>query len=279
MAGEEHPSNFIEQVEACRPGSDDLRAAELALAAERIASHGEARHYYERVQQADNRLAMAFHDLPVPEGLAARLLAALDAASPATAVAPVASETSIELPAAAKSRRLALRLALAASLLAVIGGAWALVGILTPYTDQQCLSAATQASAQLELDRWQNIKTTPAPADRQPHTRLFGSVKSWQSLALLNDQRAVAYRFTNGAMLLVCQPSKTVAALPIAPPAVPQQKAQQSSGTQVGMWTSGGLVHVLLVSGPIEEYRRMTGATRPVVALVGPQCLPDRYDG
>lgn len=279
MAVERNNSNFIEQVEACRPGSDDLRDEAFSLAAERIAHSGEARRLFERVQRSDTNIAIAFHDLPVPEGLADRLLAALGAASPAVAPGEATSPATVALAAKPTPRRLWLRLAVAASLLAILGGAWAIVGQLAPYSNQQCLAAVAQASAKLQADRWTSIKTTPAPASRRPLTRLFGSVKGWQPAALLGDDQAVAYRFTNGATLLVCQPRKQLPPLPTAPPAVPQQKAQQSSGTHIGMWQADGLVHVLVMSGPIEEYRRMTGTTRPVVALARPQSLPSRYDG
>jgi hypothetical protein len=280
MSGERKSANFLEQLEACRPGSDDLRDEALAPAAERIAADSTARRYFEHVQRTDARLNIAFHDVPVPAGLAERLLAAVESASPAVAVGQREPQSGDrELRPATSSRRRALQLAIAASLFAVIGGGLTLLSQLAPYSNQQCLSAAAQAGAQLKPDRWQNIRTTPAPADRQPRTRLSGAIKSWQPASLLGDNQAVAYRFTNGAMLLVCRPGKSVAGLPLAPPAVPQQKAQQSSGMHVGMWSSDGLVHVLMISGPVEEYRRMTGTVRPVVAQVRPQGLPDRYDG
>ena len=287
MSSEANKRQFLEQVEACRPGSDDLRADDFAAAAELVDCDSASHDYYWRVQQSDSRMAIAFHDVTVPEGLADRLLAAVDAAAP-IAAAPIAAGPIAEVPAAATSsetavelrehgnlRRSVVRLAIAASLLAVVGGGLALVSSFTPYSNQQCLADARQAGAKLQPDRWNNPRV--APESHQPKTRLFGTVKGWQPTSLLGDDQAVAYRFANGATLIVGRPSKTVAGLPSAPPAMPQQRAQQSAGTHIGMWTSGGLVHVLMVTGPIEDYRRMTGTTRPVVAQARPQSLPNRH--
>jgi hypothetical protein len=290
MAGEQFNSKFFEQVEACRPGSNDLCGEDFALAAERIEQDRDAERYFERVQQVDAQLASAFHEVPVPAGLADRLLAALDAAAPAAAKEAfdhdIDSETSESRkpqpepqPAVGRRRRV-LQLAIAASLVGVVGGGLALLARLTPYSQQQCLAEAKQISAQFNAEGWKRIdRAHPAPENRPIKTRLNGSLKAWRTTSLLGDDLAVAYRFRNGATLLVCQPSKVVSGLPLAPPSVPQQKAQQSSGTHIGMWTSGGLVHVLMVSGPLEEYRSMTGTTRPVVAFTRPQGLPNRYDG
>lgn len=276
MASEANKREFLEQVEACRPGSDDLRASDLSAAAEQIDRDAASRVYYTRVQKSDSRVAIAFHDVPVPDGLADRLLAALDVAAPQadSIIAPKPATPDVELPRHGSSRRSLLRLAIAASVLAVIGGGLVLVNWFTPYSNQQCLADAKQARAQL-TDRWNNPRV--APESHLPKTRLFGSVKGWQATSLLGDNQAVAYRFANGATLFVAQPSTTVAGLPSAPPAVPQQRAQQSAGTHIGMWSSGGLVHVLMVTGPIEDYRRMTGTTRPVVAQARPQSLPNRH--
>lgn len=278
MPADNHKLSVVEQIEACRPGSDDLCAAEFAPAAGSIAQDSAARRFYESVQRVDGRLAQAFAAVPVPAGLAERLLAQLEAAPPSSPEVELATFAPAH-PSQLAPRRWALRIALAASLLAMIGGGLVLVSRFTPYSSQQCVADAARASAQLQPQGWRNLRTTPAPTARLPKTRVLGVVKSWQPAPLLGDGQAVAFRFANGATLLVCQPGRSVASLPIAPPAVPQQKASASSGTHVAAWTDGGLVHVLLVNGPIEEYRRMTGTTRPVVALARPQILTDRYDG
>jgi len=70
-----------EQIDACRPGKDDLALpalAELAAALPDDASLGEE---LARSQKFDSAVTAALTDLPVPQGLAERLLAA--AAAPA----------------------------------------------------------------------------------------------------------------------------------------------------------------------------------------------------
>ena len=78
---------ILEAMEACRPGHDDMDAPEMAhLAAEMVASR-DLEERFARLQQTDGVLADAIRDVSVPEGLADRLRAALQAAS-ASAVSP-----------------------------------------------------------------------------------------------------------------------------------------------------------------------------------------------
>jgi hypothetical protein len=73
---------ILEALDACRAGHDDLHDADLAALAARLAEDADLRDRLARVQRLDVRLAEAIDDVPVPEGLAERLLVAL-AASPA----------------------------------------------------------------------------------------------------------------------------------------------------------------------------------------------------
>jgi hypothetical protein len=173
---------------------------------------------------------------------------------------------------------LGLRLAIAASLVALVGGGLALIGSLTPFSSQQCVLQALQAQSQLKPNAWRSTLGGSSPANRLPITRLRGTPTDWQPTTLLGDASAVAYRYGQGATLIICQPSKPVSALPSAPPSKPQQKAATSDGTHVAAWVDGGLVHVLVVTGPIQEYRRMTDTRPPVIAQLGPQSLRNRYD-
>jgi hypothetical protein len=68
-----------EAMEACRPQTDDLKDPLLALLADRLASDAELQQRYQRLQRLDQSLADAFRDVPVPQGLAERILERLNA--------------------------------------------------------------------------------------------------------------------------------------------------------------------------------------------------------
>jgi hypothetical protein len=75
-----------EQIDACRPGSDDLALpalADLAAAADRDAAVAAE---LARSQRFDQAVSVALHELPVPAGLMERMLAATETNRPAPAV-------------------------------------------------------------------------------------------------------------------------------------------------------------------------------------------------
>jgi hypothetical protein len=83
----------IEGIEACRPGSDDLFAPEMAEVRAAVERDSAAAKAYRRVQRWDGAAAALVDDVAVPAGLADRILASLDgasnsAASPAQHPAP-----------------------------------------------------------------------------------------------------------------------------------------------------------------------------------------------
>ena len=65
-------------IDACRPGSDDLQQPEMAALAEAIRRDPDVRRRYECSQQFDALVRGPFRDVPVPDGLADRLLAAVE---------------------------------------------------------------------------------------------------------------------------------------------------------------------------------------------------------
>ncbi len=69
----------LEALEACRPGSEDLSDPVMASLVSQMAASRELDDLYERLQKFDASLASAYQDVPVPEGLAERILAHLDA--------------------------------------------------------------------------------------------------------------------------------------------------------------------------------------------------------
>ncbi len=87
----------LEQLEACRPGSDDLQSADMAELARRVAEDPEVREAYRRAQQWDAAVGEAIERVNVPGDLAERLMKALDGAA---AKSPIDSDAATVDPAA-----------------------------------------------------------------------------------------------------------------------------------------------------------------------------------
>jgi hypothetical protein len=96
-------ARIVEAVEACRPGSADVADPELAFLTAEMGVDRELEVIYERLQRIDARLAAAFHDVPVPGGLAERLLARLAAAEGTETGSMLVCESAIEAACGAAS--------------------------------------------------------------------------------------------------------------------------------------------------------------------------------
>jgi hypothetical protein len=70
---------FREQIDACRPGSDDLSLPALAGLAAAVDGDREVAAELSRSQQFDRAVSAAMHDVPLPAGLLERLEARLTA--------------------------------------------------------------------------------------------------------------------------------------------------------------------------------------------------------
>src|SRR3954452_18334797 len=80
---------IVEGIEACRPGSDDLSSPELSDIARRVDADPSVKAAYENVQAWDLVIQNGMENVAVPQQLAERLLARLQAeSSPAAAAAP-----------------------------------------------------------------------------------------------------------------------------------------------------------------------------------------------
>ena len=84
----------LEGIESCRPGSDDLQSPELADVARAVRDDPQAQSTYARVQKSDAAIRAAMEQVPVPVGLAARIVTALAADALATSSASNGAQTS-----------------------------------------------------------------------------------------------------------------------------------------------------------------------------------------
>ncbi|MHB1036978.1 MAG: hypothetical protein ACYC0Y_20365, partial [Pirellulales bacterium] len=156
-----------ESIDACRPGSDDLNAADLSFLAAELAKDARLRVAYDRVQKLDVKIAAAFQDVPVPEGLRERLLARLEeaasqAAPDAATAEPSLAQPPVTLPPPESRPRSTRRwwlsgvAALAASLLiAVLGWPWWFAS--ESHSQEDVLAAAEELwnSEMANPDQWE----------------------------------------------------------------------------------------------------------------------------
>jgi len=125
--------DLIQQLDALRPGSEDLsRLADASVRAE-LAADPQARELYERIQSMDAALGSAIREVETPAGLEQRLLARLNATE---GVEHDPSDTAVQrampAPRRAKSRRWWLTTAAGV----VIAASMAVVFIWQPWSEK-----------------------------------------------------------------------------------------------------------------------------------------------
>ena len=247
-------TNVYHGIESCRPGSDDLQLPEMSHVANAIAADPALEECYHDVQEWDTNVAAAFRDVPAPEGLQERLLAAL-------AEQRLDVDEKPEPPAKTvsrrddSSRRLWIGGALAASLLIALGVSATVWNWSTPVAVETWVATVTELHGSLP-DAWKTAEA--APSDRPSFARLQRdvSVLGWMPIKSKFDSSAVAYRLEHPrgatATLFVFRPAAIDPNLPLAPPAEPSQR---NSRLTTGVWTSDGLVYALVVDGGREQYQ------------------------
>lgn len=267
---------LLEAIEACRPGSDDLADPALTDLADQLETDPELRELYERLQRVDGRLAAVFADVPVPEGLAQRIidrLAVARAERAASAGEEEATETSAPqpvTPVAPRPPRLSRRWLLAAGgLVTVAAGLLTAVWIFNrppQYTEQAVLDAAWGLFSKDESPEQGHLLSDldhPPAADypisrevfRMPGTR-------WRSISGFLGRGGVAYDLpepdgTPRATLYVVRLTVPDVGAK-APPLRPQR---DTGGYCVAAWQEGELLYVLVVRGDSGAYRRCLAPT------------------
>ncbi len=260
---------LLEAMEACRPGSDDLEDPALAPLAEALAADPDLAELFERLRRVDSRVAEAFGDVPLPEGLADRITARLAAANngqkPAGA-APQPDETGVDQPIAEAAKRprrgwpgWVLAGTVAAAAAAVI------VAVILPRRALQDLDQQSVADGAIEFfdgdgDAEGRLAAEAPPPDAYPTDRDFDVRRfpriRWRSIRGFLGRKGVAYDLgaprAPRATLYVVQ---CTAAVPGLPNAVPRRPVSTTRGRSVGAWQKGGLLYVLVVEGDSRTYQ------------------------
>ncbi|NUQ62649.1 MAG: hypothetical protein HUU20_09180 [Pirellulales bacterium] len=263
---------ILEAIEACRPGSDDLSDPSLAFLTSQLAAHPELDQLYERIQRVDARLAKSFKNVPVPVGLADRLVAKLAAARSGEVVSdPIspAPETQQPAPPIPATRRLSRRrlwtaiVAAAATVLAALSLRlfWMGRADSTPIT---CNIAIQEAMGRSVADAGagpsQPRNTAPDDHRFSPDLRLFPDIR-WRTIQDFLGRSGVAYDLVapDGTRATLYAVRGTGAGLPAMPEIKqPYGTAQRTASA----WQAGGLVYVLVVDGDVGKYRQFLNLPR-----------------
>lgn len=244
---------ILEALDACRPGSDDLRQPELTDAAEQIAGDPELTRLREHIETLDAKIGAAMGDVPVPADLAARLLARLPAEQPESEAARDETAATPNEPAATPRGRFGWKRAAAALTLA----AALLVGATLALFDRAPSQLTPDGVRRFAQQRYEELsregdwrELASAPLDRYPTSRrVAGRARRWRRLPNAVDPRAVAYdltprgsKYRTTLMVLHTQ----VAGLSNLPPKDPFW----TQGRLIAAWRQGNLLYVLVLEAP-----------------------------
>jgi hypothetical protein len=262
--------NLYDAIEACRPGSRDHVAPELDWLARELERNPAAREYYERVQRADAAIVAAIADVPVPTGLAERLLAGLaagrqdeNAASDPAAPMPASLQRSVAIAGTTHRTRRWLVLTAAACVVALVAGGVPLALLLwgpQPPTVAQLIDEVTRADGWIDQaiagQSWEgNLSLAPTERAADDENLRYDPF-AFQVLPNRFDDEAVVYQIpapaNARALLFVTQCRSDDEMLGTAPPVVPQN---DTGGWSIGVWQRDGLVYVLAVEGDPQLYR------------------------
>jgi len=240
--------NYREQIDACRPGSDDLSLpalAELAQVAETVRAIA---HELARSQHFDRAVSAAMHDVPLPAGLFERLEAKLAEANDSEAAD---STGEVDLPPAPArfSRRLVLTSAglatAAAIVLAVASQFWSPA---PRRFSQNHLTTEVESwieSSPLNSPTWEPA-TQPAPIAllvpaKKPQVRSF---------VTSNGEKAIAYDLTPAGgqqVLLFVIKTRHVYGVRTSPYTPLTSASGGMGGMALGAWQKDGTLYVLAV--------------------------------
>jgi hypothetical protein len=249
----------------------------MAELAERLAIDREVEALFRRAKRFDVRLAEALDDVPVPEGLAGRIVERLRCIQGASeqSVTHEPAEHTVSVtrrPARTRHRRRALlvgggMIAAAASLTAIV---WVGVNASPSLTEDALLTAGRErfladqrAFADGQGPRSQPLTRQSMPREMPPSSAVVRtrSMRCREAGHLLG-RPAVAYdypgRATPRATLYVVR-AAAAEPLPMRPPADPPIS---TGGVSIAAWQQGELIYVLAVRGGASTYRRLIAPPR-----------------
>src|SRR5688572_4724202 len=176
-----------EQIDACRPGSDDLALPALAELAQAAEQDRAVAAELDRSQQFDRAVASAMHEVTVPPGLLDRLLAATEAAAPTTEVSwpSLVSDSESGSRTARRTRRAWLVAGGSISLIALVALSASYFWLRPArFVSQDELNAAVTSWLNAVLDKpptaWSSVAKPRLPVAFQDRG-VVPSFQSWQT--------------------------------------------------------------------------------------------------
>ena len=256
----------LEALEVCRPGSNDLAEPGLAFLAAEMAGNRALRERHDRLQRLDAKVSDAFGDVPIPDGLAGRIMEQLEAAryEPAAAdqesslpqAPPASAVAEVAKPRARISRRWLL--AGAGSLVAAAAVLVAVIANIQPpvHDESVILDLAMDYFGGDGIRRVQGelVADMPPPDDYpiSPGVLQSGETR-WRRISDFLDCRGVAYDLAprGGARATLYVVKYPAAGLPAVAPLRPFTTRNRSTAA----WKKGSLLYVLVVEGGPKRYR------------------------
>jgi anti-sigma factor RsiW len=252
-------------MDACRADDGDLELDELQPLAEALERDPELAERFARVRRLDDLLREAVHDVPIPDALEQRLLAAVsgnvttsdeshlserlsaprnfpaDPAIPARSVVPFVSRRIVVLAAGT-----------AAAAVLLIAGWWMASGRSS--LSEEGLVASVQALTRQiygEDAVWEHARVSEPPQQHPLAPAVRSATGRWMQLTALDDRQAVAYELAARgdlpAVLLVVRTHKDCGLSPL--PYRRLSTAGVSSGWTIAAWQDDDLLYVLVVPG------------------------------
>jgi len=257
---------FLNALEVCRLGSDDLADPGLAFLAAEMASNPALRDMHDRLQRLDARVSEAFWDVPVPEGVADRIMDRLNLAGNEGAAADQGSPLT-ERPAASPAvtvpggRPRISRgwlfagvgsLAAAAVLVAVVANIQPPVHSKTVMLDlvMDYFEGDANRGAEGEL-----VADVPPPDDYPFSPGILQSEgMRWRRISGFLDRRGVAYDLASAGggratLYVVKHPAVGW------PPVAPLRPSFSTHNRSTAAWQRGPLLYVLVVEGGPRRYQ------------------------
>jgi hypothetical protein len=267
-----------EMIDACRPGSEDIRLPEMSPLADRIAGDPELRHRYQQTQRLDARLGQAVGEIEIPIGLRERILARLEGAGnggqgpgargqgPGEAAQGAGAMGDGGVALAPVRRWWVFTLAaIAAGLLLLVAG-YSVWPRRPAFTYDKLLNSSSQWFEQLRANSaWQPLAARQVIRDFPVAEAIRPRPRFWADVSSLVGQSACAYDLSTAdgrrATLFVIPDDSQVA--DSSPPLKP---GSSTGGLMIGCWQSGDFVYVLVVEGNERTYRSLLDDAGPPLA-------------
>ncbi len=277
-------------IDACRPAPlgesvEDLNQPELEFLADHFDAHPQDRQRLERVQKFDRRVQSQLSELPIPEGLADRILESLDQAavlkavdssndSFAGALADRDSSTGDVRPAAVGRQTSSLKWLAGGAIAAAV--AFLVVSMLQ--APQPLLVEDVHGAAQTWAKQKDGVESIPVEgpvlqelATTYPLSRWISRAVSTRAAKLNNflERQGAVYTLTardNARAELLVVRLKAEEEQTNIPIGRPNQRPFDTQGLSMLAWREGELLYVLVVPDdglnrdPIQQFLDLDGA-------------------